>query len=255
MRSERAIKNLITSVLQELTAIACGLLLPRLVLSHFGSAYNGVTASIAQFLGCAALLRAGVGSVTRAALYRPLAEGDMGAVSAIVNTAETFMRRTARLFGVGLLAFAALYPLLVRSEFKWLFSASLALILGVSTFVQYYFGSAYLMLLEADQRLYVHHIINIGTTAANTAVAALLILAGCSIHVVKLGSALVFCLNPLFVRAYVRRHYALRPDAPPDAGLLSQRRDALFHELAGFVSTNTDMIVLTVFTNVREVSV
>ena len=60
MRSERAIKNLITSVLQELTAIACGLLLPRLVLSHFGSAYNGVTASIAQFLGCAALLRAGV---------------------------------------------------------------------------------------------------------------------------------------------------------------------------------------------------
>ena len=31
MRSERAIKNLITSVLQELTAIACGLLLPRLV--------------------------------------------------------------------------------------------------------------------------------------------------------------------------------------------------------------------------------
>ena len=255
MRSQRAIKNLITSVLQELTAIACGLLLPRLVLSHFGSAYNGVTASIAQFLGCAALLRAGVGSVTRAALYRPLAEGDMGAVSAIVNTAETFMRRTARLFGVGLLAFAALYPLLVRSEFEWLFSASLALILGVSTFVQYYFGSAYLMLLEADQRLYVHHIINIGTTAANTAVAALLILAGCSIHMVKLGSALVFCLNPLFVRAYVRRHYALRPDAPPDAELLSQRRDALFHELAGFVSTNTDMIVLTVFTNVREVSV
>lgn len=255
MRSQRALKNLVTSVLQELAAIACGLLLPRLVLSHFGSAYNGVTASIAQFLSCAALLRAGIGSVTRAALYRPLAAGDLDALSAVVNTAEASMRRAARLFGVGLLAFAALYPLLVRGEFEWAFSASLALILGVSTFVQYYFGSAYLMLLEADQHLYVHHIINIGTTIGNTVVAAALIRCGCSLHVVKLGSALVYCLNPLLVRVYVRRHYALRRDVPPDAGLLAQRRDAFFQELASFVSTNTDMIVLTIFTNVREVSV
>lgn len=255
MRSQRALKNLITSVLQELTAIACGLILPRLVLSHFGSAYNGVTASIAQFLSCAALLRAGVGSVTRAALYQPLAEGNMTALSAVVNTAEAAMRRAARLFGIGLLAFAALYPLLVRETFGWLFSASLALILGVSTFVQYYFGSAYLMLLEADQHLYVHHIISIGTTIANTVVASALICVGCSLHVVKLGSALVYCLNPLLVRAYVHRHYALCTAVASDTGLLAQRRDAFFQELASFVSTNTDMIVLTVFTNLREVSV
>lgn len=255
MRRQRALKNLVTSVLQELVAIACGLILPRLVLSHFGSAYNGVTASIAQFLSCAALLRAGIGSVTRAALYQPLAAGDMDVLSAVVNTAETAMRKAARRFGVGLLAFAALYPLLVRSEFEWAFSASLVLILGVSTFLQYYFGSAYLMLLEADQHLYVHHIINIGTTIGNTAAAAALIRSGGSLHVVKLGSALVYCLNPLLVRAYVRRHYALRRDAPPDAGLLVQRRDAFFQELASFVSKNTDVMVLTIFTNIREVSV
>lgn len=255
MRSQRALKNLITSVLQELVAIACGLILPRLVLSHFGSAYNGVTASITQFLSCAALLRAGIGGVTRAALYQPLAAGDLDALSAVVNTAEASMRRAARMFGVGLLAFAALYPLLVRDAFPWAFSASLALILGASTFVQYYFGSAYLMLLEADQHLYVHHIINIGTTIGNTVVAVVLIRSGCSLHIVKLGSALVYCLNPLLVRAYVRRNYTLLRDVPPAAGLLAQRRDAFFQELASFVSTNTDMIVLTVFTNVREVSV
>lgn len=255
MRRRNALKNLAASVLQELVAIACGLILPRLVLSNFGSAYNGIAASIAQFLGCAALLRAGVGSVTRAALYKPLAAGDMDALSAIVRTAEASMRRTAYLFGAGLLMFAAVYPMLVRDDFDWLFSASLVLILGLSTFVQYYFGAAYLMLLEADQRLYVHHVINIGTTLGNTLIAALLIGCGCCIHAVKLGGALVYCLNPLLVRAYVRRHYSLRRGTPPDTGLLARRWDAFFQELAGFVSTNTDVIVLTIFTNVREVSV
>lgn len=177
-----------------------------------------------------------------------------GAVSAILATAESLMRRAARWFGLGLLAFAALYPLLVREEFGWLFSASLALIIGASTLVQYSFGSACLMLLEADQRLYVHHLLNIGATVANTLAAALLLRAGCGLHAVKLGSALVYCANPLLVYAYVRRHYAL-PPAAPEPGLLRQRRDAFFQELASFVTANTDILVLTICADIRQVSV
>ena len=63
MRSERAIKNLITSVLQELTAIACGLLLPRLVLSAFCTArplWAAAASGVLYYL----LLRM-LGSVTR----------------------------------------------------------------------------------------------------------------------------------------------------------------------------------------------
>ena len=76
MRSKKALINSISSLLSQLVTIISGFVLPRLILSQFGSSYNGITSSITQFLNCVILLRAGVGGVTRAALYKPLADGD-----------------------------------------------------------------------------------------------------------------------------------------------------------------------------------
>ena len=66
--------NMMASIGYEMVAVICGLILPRLILSTFGSSYNGITSSITQFLSCVTLLRAGIGGVTRASLYKPLAD-------------------------------------------------------------------------------------------------------------------------------------------------------------------------------------
>ena len=65
----RAIKlNMLTGWAQELLTLISGLILPRLVLTAFGSDANGLVNSIAQYLGFSTVLRAGLGGVTRAAL-------------------------------------------------------------------------------------------------------------------------------------------------------------------------------------------
>lgn len=255
MRSKKALKNMIASISYEIISVICGLILPRLILSRFGSSYNGITSSITQFLSCVALLKAGVGGVTRASLYKPLAENDMDAVNAIVNATDKFMKKIALIFAFSVLIFACLYPFLVSYEFEWLFSFSLVLILGISTFMQYYFGITYQMLLQADQRQYVISIIQIITTILNTLIAALLIYFGGSIHVVKLGSAIAFSLNPLVTNLYTRKKYHLNKRILPDQNAISQRWDAFWQSVAFFVHNNTDTIVLTIFADIKEVSV
>ena len=42
--------NMVTGLIQELVTVICGLILPRVILSHFGSAYNGIVNSITQFM-------------------------------------------------------------------------------------------------------------------------------------------------------------------------------------------------------------
>ncbi len=254
-RSKKAVLNTITSILFEVVAAVCSFILPRLILSHFGSAYNGITSSISQFISCIALLKSGIGSVTRAALYKPLAMHDEESVSRIFVATENFMRKIAMIFSVALLIFAGIYPFAVRNEFSWSFAFTLVLILGLSTFAQYYFGIAHQMLLDADQRQYISTTIHIVGTILNTAVAALLILLGCSIHIVKLGSAVVFTLQPMALMFYVSHKYHLNRKAEPDNKALSQRWDAFGHQLASFINTNTDIIVLTLATNIYEVSV
>lgn len=254
-RSEKALYNGITGLACELVNIICGLILPRLILSAFGSSYNGITQSITQFLSFVTLLRAGVGAVTKAALYKPLASNDVTQVSRIIRATEIFMKRVALIFAGGLIVLAAVYPLIVRDEFEWLFASSLVLIIGMSTFAQYYFGITYQMLLEADQSQYIVSIVQIITTILNVAIAALMINLEVGIHGVKLGSSIVFALNPIVINIFVRKKYKIDRTAVPDNSALGQRWDAFAQQLAMLVRDNTDIIILTIVSNTLEVSV
>jgi len=201
------------------------------------------------------LFYAGVTGVTRAALYKPLSNNDKDAVSGIVNATEAFMRKISGIFLAALLLFALLYPFLVAEDFGWWFACSLVLIIGISTFFQYFFATPYKILLAADQNNFIVTAINIATLVASTLISVVLIKCGCSIHAVKLGSAAVYILNPIAINIYAKRRYGLNKNAVPDNSALSQRWDAFAHSVANLVNTNADIVLLTVFTSVREVSV
>lgn len=254
-RSKKALRNTGCQLLLELVTAICGLILPRLILSHFGSSYNGITQSISQFISCIALLKSGIGSVTRAALYKPLADRDSRGISEVINATESFMRKIAMIFSAFVLAFAIIYPLIVKKDFSWWFAFTLVLILSISTVAQYFFGITYQMLIEANQNNYIISIVQICSTLVNTLISSVLILTGCSIHMVKLGSAIVFVIPPFFYLWYARRKYGIDKKVPSNDGMISQRWDAFGHQLANFINNNTDIIVTTVFLGLREVSV
>lgn len=247
--------NIATSLLQQAVAVICGFIVPKLILGAYGSAHNGIINSVSQFLSCVVLLRAGIGGVTRAALYKSLAANETDQTAAIIKATEQFMRKIALIFTVALVGFAALYPLLVKEEFGWLFSFSLVLVLGFSTIIQYYFGITNQFLLHADQRLYVSNLWQTAATILNTLLTVLLIRLGCGIHIAKLGSAAAFSLPPIMLYGYVRKKYALRRDIAPNFEAIRHRWDAFAHQVAAFVHSNTDIMVLTVFTDLKQVSV
>ena len=247
MRSKKALWNMLSSLSLQFVSVVCGLILPRLFIRSFGSAVNGMAASVAQFLSYIILFEAGVGGVVRAALYKPLADGDRAGISGILRASDRFFRKVALVFVGYAAAVAVLYPLLVRQDFDFLFTCLLVLIIAVSTFFQYYFGMSRQILVQADQRRYVASNLQIVTILLNTALAVVLIHLGCSIHAVKLGTAFVYALRPLALRLYVRRRYAPDVHADPDETAIAQRWDGFGHHTAYFLHTNTDVFVLTVF--------
>ncbi len=255
MRGKKVAINTVCSLAQEFVSVICGFILPRLILATFGSKYNGLIASITQFLSCAVLLRSGLGGVTRAALYKPLALNDHVNICSIVNATDRYMKRIGMILAVLILVFATLYPILIRNEFGWFFTFSLVIIIGASTFAESFFGITYLIVLQADQRLWVSSVLSIICTILNTLFASILILNHCSIHVVKMASAIVFVLNPIVLGRYVRTKYKIDKSIPPDYSAIAQRWDAFWHQISVFVMYNTDIMILTVFSNMLEVSV
>ena len=243
-----------TSLASEGVALACGLVLPKLILNNFGSAYNGITQSISQFISYISLMKAGIGGATGAKLYKPVAEGNTQEISEILASMEKFMRKLSLIFVLFVLGLAVIYPTFIVRDFDWWFTASLIVIISLSTFAQYYFGFTYQTLISVDQKDYLINILDIITTILNTLVAVFLIKNNFSLHMVKLGSSLVNVITPVFLYVYCHKKYHL-VKVKNVSDKIPQKWDAAAHEVASFINNNTDIVILTLFGNMLEISV
>lgn len=248
--------NAMSALILQIVVAVIGIFLPRLILAAFGSEVHGLTSSITQFLSYISLMEAGTGSVVKAALFKPLAAGDHEGVSATLNACKKFFRTIALIFLAYVLILAVIYPFFSANQsFTYDFIFTLVLILGISTFSQYFFCLTYRILLQADQKIYFDNFLQIITLILNFIMSAVLIYGGAGIRMVKLVSALVCLITPIAINIYVRKKYSINKKAVANKDSLKNRWDGLGHHIAFFVHKNTDIVILTFFSNLNEVSV
>ncbi len=254
-RGQKALINTAVLGIYQAVYFVCGLILPRYLLLHFGSDYNGVVSSVNQFLSFITILQVGIAGSTRFALYKVLADDDIKGVSGIIRATEKYMRKVGLvlLAYIGVLSF--IYPYISSTSIPAFEAGLLVVIVGASSFSQYFFGITYQILLTADQRQYVYHIIATVATVLNTVIAVILMKNGQNIFIVKLGSAVIYVLVPIVLSLYVRRKYKIDRSVPVDKTGLKGRWDVMWHSVANIVHNNTDLVVLTVLTDIKMVSV
>ena len=206
MREKRLLWNTVTAILNQAVTVVCAFILPRLILTSYGSEVNGLIQSIQQFMAVIAFLDMGVGAVVQSSLYQPLAKGDMDGVSRIMVSANRFFRKLAAVIGAYIAVLSVSYTFISHSSFSVGYTCTLVLAPGASYFAQYYFGLKNQLLLIADQKAYVQNLLGIVVVILNNALGCLLILAGFSIQTVKISTALILLTRPLLMELYVRRH-------------------------------------------------
>ena len=255
MRSKQAVKNIITSLFQQVVTLICGLIVPRAIIGAFGSSVNGLTSSITQFLSYITLLEAGIGPVIKSLLYKPIANKDKSQIEKILKASQRFFRVIAIIFIIYLVILCFVYPMIVSNEFETGYTVSLILIIAISTFAEYFFGMIYRLYLQAEQKTYVTSSIQIITTILNTIVVVVLIALGTNIQIVKLGSAFVFVLRPILQGIYVKKKYNINLKNVTEKYNIKQKWDGLAQHIASVVHNNVDTAIITIFCGTTEVSV
>lgn len=258
MKNKRSVylkRNTVMSLTFEALTIICGFIIPRFILRAFGSETNGLVSSITHFLGFISLCELGMGAVVPASLYRPLAEKNMDRVSAVVASAQKFYRVIAVILLGYIMVLVGVYPLAVKDSFDFIFSASLILIISISTFAQYYFGITYTLLLKSDQKQYISFIINSVTLVLNTVISIILIKCGFSIHIVKLASSIIFIARPLCLNLYVKKHYKLNLKVKYEGEPIKQKWNGIAQHFAATIQEKADTVILTLLSSLTSVSV
>lgn len=254
-RTQKAKLNIVTALITQFATLICGIIVPQLLIRKFGSEVYGATSSITQFLAYISLLEGGIAGVARAALYKPLAKNNEIEISNIVGEIKRFFKMIAFLFIIYTVILATTYNKIAHTSFDWSFTFFLVIVISISTLAQYYFGIANSILLQADQKIYVNNLISTFAIIINTVMIILFIYLDCSIITVKLVSSCVFITRPILLSLYVKKNYRIhRPDKNvPKA--LTQKYTALGQHIAYFLHSNTDIVLLTIFTNLKTVAV
>lgn len=255
MRTRKALLNTLFSLLQQLVAAVCGFVVPIAYINAFGSETYGAIGTITQYLGFIALLEAGVGGVTRAALYKPLSENDVPVISSIVRATESFFRGIGGAFVLYAIAVGLLFPFVTQYSGSPQTAFALTMVIAAGTLAQYLFGITYSTLLQADQRSYVNYVFQILLSIANAISVVVMVSLGFDVVFVQGASAVFFVLRPVALGMYVRRRYRLDRKAAPDKSAIAERWNGLGHHLAFYLRSNVAAVALGAFSPLSEVAV
>lgn len=256
MDRKRQLKyNTASSLIHQIVIVISGLILPRLILANYGSTINGLISSVNQFLSVITFLDLGVGAVVQSSLYKPLARRDNEQISLVLSSAKRYFRKISYVLICYVVLLVTFYPLLVRQDLNFLSTAFLILAMSISSFSQYYFGIVNELLLNADQKSYVQLTSEIVVVIMNLLVSVLLIQMGASIQFVKLISGIVFLIRPIYLTYYVNKHYNVSFDMEINNEPIKQKWNGMAQHIAYTVQNSTDIVLLTIFSTLDEISI
>lgn len=255
VKTGKAKLNVISTLCNQIVTTICGVMVPHILISAFGSEAYGISVSITQFLSYITLLESGIGGVARAELYGPLAKNNMCEVSSVYRAILNFFRYVAGAFLIySIVIGLTFYDIANVTTFSRPYIFALVMVISLATLAKYMGGLANLTLIVADQKQYVNNAILIVTTIANTILIVLLVHLDAGLLWVKLGSSLIFVVRPILYAVYVKKHYRLTKVRKTKT-VLKQKWTGIGQHIAYFLHANTDIVLLTLFADVKLVAV
>lgn len=190
-----------------------------------------------------------------ASLYKPLQEGNESKLGAVIKTTKKFYKKIAIIFILYSISLSVLYPIIVKTNFSFWYVSSLCLIISMGTFIQYCFSLTFKNLLNADKKVYIVTITQSVLLILNILLVYISVKLFPNIHILKLISSILFVFQPVIFNYYVKKNYKIDYNSNYDNKLLKSRWNGFAINLAGFIHTNTDVLILTLFKPLSYVSI
>ena len=253
-RHKRIRINVVTNIILKVAMALYAFIVARIIIGKYGSETNGLISSVTNFLAYITLFESGFGPVVKSVLYKPIAKKDNKTIEKIMGVSEVFFRKISFIFVIYVIGLSVVYSLVVGKNVDLASTSILVVILAINTFFEYFVGMTYGLFLQAEQKNYVISIIKTIIYIVNLILVLILVKCDASIYVLELVTGMVFALKSIAQKIYVDKKYDIRPTFDKEYKI-KQKWDGLVQHIASVIHTNTDVVILTFFSTLNEVSV
>ena len=258
MHKRKNISNIIVSTFSQIILLAFGFVVPRIILTRYGSDTNGLISTITQIFTYVALLEAGIGQATKNALY-PYINGEMldkDNISRVLSASKRYYRKTTYIYASVVFLLAIILPLVIKTNVSNITVFWVVLFEGLTGCVSFYFIQSWSMLLSADGKSYIVN--NIDLLSRTLCYIIKIVLACLSVNIayIQLGYFVVSLFKLVIYKRYIANNYGwINSEIKTDSLILKDRNAYVISEIAWTVFSSTDMIILSVFCSTSESSV
>lgn len=256
MNKSKFVKNVVFGFGGQLIIIILGIIIPRIMITSYGSDVNGLISTVSQIFAYMALLEAGIGQAARNALYEPIAKKDQGGISYIVSMARRYFRRITLYYAIGVVVLSFLLPIVLNTNVDNTIVFLVVFFEGMSGVISFFFIQTQAMLLSADGKEYVSNGVNTVNKTISYMFKIILSALGINIVFLQIVYFMITIAKTVFYHNYFKRHYSwLDYSAAPKTAKLKDRNAYIITEIAWTMFSSTDMIVLSIFMSTKMSSV
>lgn len=252
----KGIKNVIFGLVNQLVTIIFGLILPRMFIVTYGSEVNGLLSSVNQIYVYVALLEAGIGTASLQALYKTIAEGNKNETNRVLAATNKFYRKTGVYYFIVVVVISFLYPLIVKSQIPFWIVASVIFLNGMGGVVNYFFQGKFRILLRAEGKNYLLSNLSTAIYILTNFSKVIFIQLGANIVVIQFTYFILNIMQMLFIMLYIKKHYYwIDLNVQPNEAAIASKNSVMIHQIASLVFGNTDILILTILSGLKTVSV
>lgn len=254
--SKKARINAAVSILSQVVTLILGMLIPKIILTSYGSDANGLTNTISQIFTYLALLETGISSSAKNALYKPIRNDDRNGISYWVSLARRYYRKICRIYFLIIVGLSFLIPFFLKSNVDYWTIVFYFFFEGLTSVVSFYFLNSWTCFLSAKGDNYLINVISLVTRLLMYGVKIALSIAGVNIALVQVGYFVISLVQVLIYALFMKKQYGwINYNESPKGAKLPDKNSYLLTEIAWTVFSSTDMIILSFFVSTKLSSV
>lgn len=256
LKVKQIILNMIVGFSLQFILMVVGFLFPNIFINMFGSDMNGFVSSINQLYAYLILIEGGVNAATLQALYNPIAHSNYGQANAVLSASKNFIKKVSKYYLLLVLGLSLIYPFTINIEMSMFSRIQVIFYTGLASYFRFYGFSTFTNLLKAEGKEYTASLFLNLNTLLIYLLKIILMLNGRGIIEVQGIGVLITLSQWGILKLFEKKYYKwINYNVKPNDEALSQSNSVLIHQVATLVFDNTDILLLTYFTNFTTVSI
>lgn len=206
-RLHNTVRNMSWHMAYQVLVMTLGVILPKYIISVYGSEINGLTSTIRHALTLVTIVQAGLGTSATYLMYKPLEENDRIRIASLLQSIKKMYRLIAfSVAGIGLVA-SVILMFTVKGSIgsKYIFIASF--ITCIDSSLSLYFTAACNLFLNAKQDKYIISIVTMVTGVLNYAIQVVILLLKPSFLFLYFNNLFICVVNILILLFVFRKQY------------------------------------------------